>query len=86
MHLQNYFSRLSFFLWRSADRALNPNFMLVLFFFSWGLEVVHPLRSNTDNVTIDRLSRTHLLKSPFFSPFVCADTAEKPPHRSITEA
>ena len=33
MHLQNYFSRLSFFLWRSADRALNPNFMLVLFFF-----------------------------------------------------
>lgn len=33
MHLQNYFSRLSFFLWRSADRAFNPNFMLVLFFF-----------------------------------------------------
>lgn len=33
MHLQNYFSRLSFFLWRSADLALNPNFMLVLFFF-----------------------------------------------------
>lgn len=33
MHLQNYFSRLSFFLWRSADRALNPNFMFVLFFF-----------------------------------------------------
>lgn len=67
MHLQNYFSRLSFFLWRSADRALNPNFMLVLFFFP---EV---LKSSTPFVQIQItllliVSLVHtFLKSPFFS-------------------